>query len=72
MEKHKYGLDIGKIMTNLRIETDACKLLQEILEHQVANLGVPESEFYRCYTYSHGRMPDWVDKAKEIMEQNKI
>ena len=45
-------------------------LLEEILAHQVANLGT-EHEFYTCYTYKSGEMPEWVDKAKEALTKMK-
>ena len=45
------------------------KLLNEILRHQIANLG-SKDEFYCCYTYAHGKMPKWVKKAKRLVLPN--
>lgn len=50
--------------------TDAAirRLLNEILDHQVANRGT-EHEFYKCYTYSGNKMPPWVKKAERVVER---
>lgn len=50
----------------------ARELLREILEFQVANLDRQDWEFYRCYTYDTGQMPDWVQKAKDLLEQPEV
>jgi len=46
------------------------ELLNEILKHQVANLGSKDNEFYNCFTYFGGKMPPWVKKAKRLVLLN--
>ena len=41
-------------------------LLNEILDHQIANRG-SEHAFYSCYTYEYGKFPEWVLKAEHIL-----
>lgn len=43
-------------------------LLDEILDHQIANRGT-ENEYYKCYTYPTGEMPKWVKKAEKLLEK---
>lgn len=52
---------------SLPIPEDIKELLQEILEHQVANLDT-DNEFYICYTYKYGEFPPWVNKVKEVLK----
>jgi len=53
-------------------------LLEEILKHDVANLGSKDNEFFLCYTYGSKKqpngkwkkvMPAWVDKAKKMIKE---
>jgi len=46
------------------------ELLQEILEHDVANLNT-EHEFFACHTYGSKNMPVWVEKAKRAIADAK-
>lgn len=39
------------------------------LKHSIANLG-SKDEFYRCHTYPHGEMPDWVLSARAAVNIN--
>ena len=41
-------------------------ILNEILDHQIANRG-SEHAFYRCYTYKYGDFPEWVLKAEHMV-----
>lgn len=42
-------------------------LLNEVLDHQIANRGTPNA-FYRCYTYGNRGMPAWVAKAERAIK----
>ena len=51
------------------------KLLNEILDHQIANRGLGDDEFYRCFTYGRDakgkpRFPSWVKKAKKMAKED--
>lgn len=46
-------------------------LIMEILRHDIGNLGKPDWEFFRCYTYE-GKMPKWVNKAKKLVGVNDV
>ena len=48
---------------------DVIRLLNEILDHQVANRGHGKSAFYICYTYAHGQWPKWVTKAERLLKE---
>ena len=50
--------------------TELLALLEEILNHAVANRG-SEHAFFLCYTYNHGEMPAWVGKAEKMLETLK-
>ena len=45
------------------------KLLNEILDHQIANRG-GKWPFYKCYTYASGTFPDWVAKAEAMVRND--
>ncbi len=45
------------------------QLLDEILNHQIANRG-SEHAFYRCCTYRSGQFPPWVAKAEAVVQAN--
>ena len=44
-------------------------LLNEILNHQVANRGT-NSAFYICYAYDN-TFPEWVEKAEKMIKHLK-
>ena len=41
-------------------------LLEEILDHAIADRGTPDA-FFKCYTYPHDEMPPWVAKAEKVV-----
>jgi hypothetical protein len=45
---------------------DLKAVLEEAWEHQMANVGTMH-EFYRCYTYSGGKTPDWIERARKML-----
>ena len=51
---------------NIRYMKKVENLLNNILNHQVANRSCKKDAFYRCYTYDHGKWPDWVKKAEKM------
>ena len=50
---------------------DIMALLEEILNHQVANRKNNAFRFYRSYDYSDGKIPEWVAKAEQVLKDNK-
>ena len=42
--------------------------LEMALNHQIANRGTADA-FYTCYTYPHGQMPEWVERAEKALAQ---
>ena len=48
------------------MNTKIKELLNEILNHQIANRGTKHA-FYKCYTYSGYKMPAWVKKAEKML-----
>ncbi|MCK5602050.1 hypothetical protein KAR91_09280 [Candidatus Pacearchaeota archaeon] len=49
----------------------AVRALEEALEHQIANPG-SRSEYYRCYTYRLGELPEWVHKSRNALSDPYI
>jgi hypothetical protein len=49
---------------------DLKAVLEEAWEHQMANVGTMH-EFYKCYTYSGGKTPDWIERARKMLEKPK-
>lgn len=63
------------VESELAASPSIIKLLNEILDHQVANRG-GQNPFYTCYTYGYdangiARMPPWVEKAENILKTLK-
>lgn len=54
---------------NIRYMKKVVNLLEEILNHQVANRSRKQDSFYRCYTYAHGEWPAWVKKAESLRKE---
>ena len=50
-------------------DRQVAKLLEEILDFQVANRRGSGwvSKFYSCYTFPAGKFPKWVAKAERIL-----
>lgn len=50
------------------------ELLNEILDHQIANRHCDPARYtphYKCYTYNTGDMPAWVAKAEKMLAEFK-
>lgn len=44
----------------------ALEIMNEALSHQIANRDT-DAEFYKCYTYPYGKLPDWVVRTKAFI-----
>ena len=55
-------------MSECKIVKDLRALLNEILDHAIANRGTDDA-FFCCYTYGHDKMPAWVAKAENACKE---
>jgi len=46
------------------------RILKSALTHQVANPGT-NYEYYKCYTYAAGELPQWVHSARRELKGDK-
>jgi len=64
------GASVTHWARKMREERDRLReALEAALKHGVANLGT-KHEFYTCYTYEHGEMPEWVGVARAALEES--
>jgi len=72
LERNRLRIEVenlhGKFTPILQQNARLLEALKSALRHQIANLGT-DSEFYKCYTYEGGKMPEWVSNARAAIAE---